>query len=325
MALTVVIRSGDSDTPASITFDAPRIVIGRGPGSEVLLPDPSVSLRHASIRQRGPDYVVIDEGSTNGTYVGPVRLSPQAPRVLGASDLVRVGRVWLEIRVEQAIPTANPQATTREIALGLVANAFAAQGETLAARVRIVQGNAIGKELLLTDFERTYVLGRAPECDLCLEEAHSSRRHLEVKRRGQHVIVRDLGTKNGSDLGGRRLPAGQEVPWLPGTPLVIGPTQLSLEDPLDLALKELEASADEPMRPDEPVDPPAAALAAPTVPAPKASSDAPLTTVPESSRPAESKPRKKGPLGLTEALVALLALTVLALSLLGLVWVLQSK
>lgn len=325
MALTVVIRSGDSETPASITFDAPRIVIGRGPGSEVLLPDPSVSLRHASIRQRGPDYVVIDEGSTNGTFVGPVRLSPQAPRVLGASDLVRVGRVWLEIRVEQAIPTTNPQATTREIALGLVASAFAAQGETLAARVRIVKGNAVGKELLLTEFERAYVLGRAPECDLCLEEAHSSRRHIEVKRRGQHVSVRDLGTKNGSDLGGKRLATGQEAPWLPGTPLVIGPTELSLEDPLELALKELEASADEPMRPDEPVEPPAGALAAPTVPAPKSTSDAPLTAVPESAAPSELPKKKKGGIGLPEAFVAVLALAVLALSLLGLVWVLHSK
>ena len=324
MALTVVVRSGDHPTPLKISLDAPRIVIGRGPGSEVLLPDPSVSLRHASIRQRGPDYVVIDEGSTNGTFVGPVRLSPQAPRVLGASDLVRVGRVWLEIRVEQAIPTANPQSTTREIALSLVASAFAAQGETLAARVRITKGNAEGKELLLSEFERTYVLGRAPECDLCLEEPHASRRHIEVKRRGQHVSLRDLGTKNGSDLGGKRLSAGQETPWIPGTILTIGPTELSLEDPLELALSELEASADEPMRPDESVDPPAGVLAAPTLPAPKSSSQAPLTDVPERSEPIEA-PKKKGPFGLTDAFVALLALVVLGLSLLGLAWVLHSN
>ena len=82
MALTVVVRSGDLKSQATITFDAPRIVIGRGDGCEIRLPDPSVSHRHASIRQRGTDYVVIDEGSSNGTFVGPVRLSPQAPRVV---------------------------------------------------------------------------------------------------------------------------------------------------------------------------------------------------------------------------------------------------
>ncbi|HMR74041.1 MAG TPA: FHA domain-containing protein, partial [Polyangiaceae bacterium] len=82
MALTIVIRSGDAKSPPKVTFDSPRVVGGRGEGCEVRLPDPSVSHRHASIRQRGTDYIVLDEGSTNGTFVGPVRLSPQAPRVL---------------------------------------------------------------------------------------------------------------------------------------------------------------------------------------------------------------------------------------------------
>src|SRR6187551_2095078 len=107
MALTVVVRSGDHPTPLKISLDAPRIVIGRGDGCEVRLPDASVSHRHASIRQRGADYIVLDEGSTNGTFVGPVRLSPQAPRVLINGDLIRIGRVWLEIVIEQVPPTQN--------------------------------------------------------------------------------------------------------------------------------------------------------------------------------------------------------------------------
>src|SRR5262245_64045048 len=119
MALTVVIRSGELKTPAAITFDAPRIVIGRGDGCEVRLPDPSVSHRHASIRQRGTDYIVVDEGSTNGTFVGPVRLSPQAPRVLRSGDQLRIGRIWLEVRIEHIVPSQNPQALTKEIALQL--------------------------------------------------------------------------------------------------------------------------------------------------------------------------------------------------------------
>src|SRR5215510_1087897 len=119
MALTIVIRSGDGQTPAAITFDAPRVVIGRGEGCEVRLPDPSVSHRHASIRQRGSEYIVMDEGSTNGTFVGPVRLAAQAPRVLRSGDLVRVGRVWLEVCIEQVPPTENAPLATCEMALAL--------------------------------------------------------------------------------------------------------------------------------------------------------------------------------------------------------------
>ena len=231
-------------------------MIGRGDGCEVRLPDPSVSHRHASIRQRGTDYVVIDEGSTNGTFVGPVRLSPQAPRVVRSGDLVRVGRIWLELKIEQAVPTNNPQLTTREIALSLVASALSAQGETAAATVRIEQGAGAGKELSLVDFERVYVVGRAPNADLVLGDEDASRRHVELLRRGQHVCVRDLGSKNGSELGGERLAPNKETPWPLGARLRIGETELSLSDPIVQALGELEATPDERMRPDDHVAPP---------------------------------------------------------------------
>ncbi len=325
MALTVVIRSGDSQTPAAITLDSPRVVIGRGDGCEIRLPDPSVSHRHASIRQRGTDYVVIDEGSSNGTFVGPVRLSAQAPRVLRHHDLIRVGRVWLEVRVEQAVPTANPQATTREIALGLVAAALSAQGEDVSARVRVLTGPDTGLELRMNDFERTYVVGRAPSADLSLSDNDASRRHVELLRRGQHVCVRDLGSKNGSALGDKKLEPNKETPWLPGAKLELGSTTLALTDPLLDALLELETSSDEPMRPDESVDPPLGVDAelSRAEPRPGAGTAAPLAEVPERAGP--PKAREPRGVGLADLLVGVLALVVLGLSLVGLAWVLRSR
>jgi pSer/pThr/pTyr-binding forkhead associated (FHA) protein len=138
MALTVVVRSGDHPIPLKISLDAPRIVIGRGEGCEIRLPDPSVSHRHASIRQRGSDYVVVDEGSTNGTFVGPVRLSPQAPRLVQSGELVRVGRIWLELTIEPVPVTDDAPMATREMALALVSSALAAQGEAATVRLLVV-------------------------------------------------------------------------------------------------------------------------------------------------------------------------------------------
>jgi pSer/pThr/pTyr-binding forkhead associated (FHA) protein len=325
MALTVVVRSGDALSPVAITFDAPRIVIGRGDGCEVRLPDPSVSHRHASIRQRGNDYVVVDEGSANGTFVGPVRLSPQAPRVLRPHDTLRVGRIWLEIRVEQAVPTANPQATTRELALSLVAGALRAQGEPVFARVRVENGPDEGRELALTEFERTYVLGRAPDADLTLLDGDASRRHVELVRRGQHVCVKDLGSKNGSELDGKRLEAGKETPWLPSAKLVIGGTSLGLDDPLLAALEELEATPDEAMPPDESIEPPPVTgdAPAPNLPPSTRAGAAPLVSVPEKAAAAEpSRPRAHRTV---DVVVALLALVVLTVSLFGIAWVLRAE
>src|SRR3954469_11308238 len=99
MAVTIVVRSGDEGaSELSLTLDSPRLVIGRGEGCDIRLPDPSVSHRHASLRQRGGEYVLYDENSTNGTFMDRVRLPPQTPRVVRSGERVRVGRVWLALR-----------------------------------------------------------------------------------------------------------------------------------------------------------------------------------------------------------------------------------
>src|ERR1039458_8652615 len=106
MALTLAVRCEDMGELPVIAFDLPRLIIGRGESCDLRLPDPSVSQHHVSIRQRGSDYIIIDEGSTNGTFVGPVRLAPQAPRVLRSGDSIRVGRIWIDVRLESASVTS---------------------------------------------------------------------------------------------------------------------------------------------------------------------------------------------------------------------------
>jgi pSer/pThr/pTyr-binding forkhead associated (FHA) protein len=317
MALTVVVRSGDLKTPAEISFDAPRVVIGRSPGCEVELPDPSVSHRHASIRQRGTDYVIVDEGSSNGTFVGPVRLSHQAPRVLRSGDLVRVGRIWLEVRIEQVPITQQQKLATREIALSLVASAITADGRPAGACVRVSAGPNAGATLIVSDAHRTYLVGRGPGLDLSLDDAELSRRHVEITRRGHELCVRDLRSKNGAALGETRLEPDKETPWPLGVPLKLGDTELVYDDPVRQALDELQRVSDERIPDHEPI---AAPVGAPPAPAKRAN---------ESVRPAPSRKPTPTPLGRpgvtgVDLAVGLLALAVLALSLVGLWWLFGS-
>ncbi len=179
------------------------IVIGRGDGCEIRLPDPSVSHRHASIRQRGTDYVVVDEGSSNGTFVGPVRLSPQAPRVVRSGDLIRVGRIWLELTTAQVLPTQNQGLITKRSRWHSWQAHSRPRGEPCAPRLFVTAGPDLGKELLLAEFERVYSIGRAPNADLVLTDDDASRRHVAVTRRGSQILVRDLGSKNGATHVGR--------------------------------------------------------------------------------------------------------------------------
>lgn len=321
MALTVIVRSGETSTPKSITFDAPRVVLGRGEGCEVRLPDASVSQRHASIRQRGTDYIIVDEGSTNGTFVGPVRLSPHAPRLLRSGELIRLGRIWLEVRVEQALATVNPHVATKELALALVAGAMAAQGESAAVRVSVLSGPDSGRELLLEDFDRPYVLGRGGKIDLDLKDEDASRRHVELVRRGDQLLVRDLGSKNGTLLGDKKVPENKGMPWPRGATLTVAGNVFVHHDPLADALRDLERAADERMSAEESVDPPRVDSAEPSAPpsiaAPEPGPAAPVAVVPARSRPVR---RVKRSWNTTDLLVGALALAVLVLSLLGLVW-----
>jgi pSer/pThr/pTyr-binding forkhead associated (FHA) protein len=333
MALTVVVRSSGAEAPPEISFDAPRVVIGRGDGCDVRLPDASVSHRHASIRQRGTEYILLDEGSTNGTFVGPVRLSAQAPRLLRSGELVRLGRIWIEVRIEHKPATQNPALATAQIALGLVQVALADQGESAWARLRVTEGPDQGREASLTHSDVPHAIGRGNDVALKLEDADASRRHVEVFRRGTELFVRDLGSKNGSRLGDRPLEPNKPVLWPESQPLWIGKDRITFEDPAREALAELERAADERMRDDDSVDPPPGksepdepSPSPPPDPEPRAQAAAeraaPIAQVPRvSDRPATSGKRWSG----TDVLVALLAIVVMALSLLGLMWLFRSQ
>src|SRR6266852_1311533 len=58
------------------------LTIGRTPGNQLVLAEPKVSSHHAEIRPQGQDYVIIDLGSTNGTFVNDQRLTSNVPSPL---------------------------------------------------------------------------------------------------------------------------------------------------------------------------------------------------------------------------------------------------
>jgi pSer/pThr/pTyr-binding forkhead associated (FHA) protein len=286
------------------------------------LPDPSVSHRHASIRQRGSDYVVVDEGSTNGTFVGPVRLSPQAPRVVRSGELVRVGRIWLELTVETVPLTDDVQLTTREIALSLVSSALAAQGEAAAAKLQVVSGPDQGKELALAELGRAYVIGRGPGLDLTLSDVDCSRRHVEVSRRGQSIWIKDLGSKNGAQLDDVALAPHKETPWPRGKLVKLGATELGYEDPVGEALVEIEASSDEKMRDADSVEPPTGVPASVSSVPPGEAGAAPIARVP---RAEPTSARRRGGFRTADLVIAVLAIVVLVASLVGIFWLSRMK
>lgn len=72
------------------------LTIGREPGRDVQIDfDPTVSRRHARLERQGDQWVLIDEGSRNGSFVNG---QPVQQRVIQAGDVLRFGNT--EMRVE---------------------------------------------------------------------------------------------------------------------------------------------------------------------------------------------------------------------------------
>jgi pSer/pThr/pTyr-binding forkhead associated (FHA) protein len=338
MPITLIVRlSGKNDASHKLTFDGTRVVIGRGEGCDLRLPDPSVSHRHASIRAKGPEYSVVDEGSTNGTFIGGVRLARAAPRVVKSGDLLRVGRVWVEVKIGELAATPDLGMATRDLALALVSQAMSALGDDVVPKVRVVEGPDLGAELALAEEGHVYVVGRGEKCDLLLSDPDASREHAQIVKRGATVLVRDLGARNGVFLGESAIAKGRDVPWRSPVMVRLAGTVLALDEPVARALVDLEAGDDEKVAPgEEPPAPPPSAPAPSTAdappsknkressPPPQPASAAPIASLGETTQPA-ARNKKKAGFSPTDALVVVGAIVVIALSALALVWLLRAS
>jgi ABC transport system ATP-binding/permease protein len=87
-------RSMDA-APTAMTR-IPEVLIGRSPECEIILEDPSVSRRHARIRQIGDQFALEDLGSLNGTYLDGMRVT--SPVWLTEGGLVEIGSFALMFR-----------------------------------------------------------------------------------------------------------------------------------------------------------------------------------------------------------------------------------
>ena len=89
-ALLVVKRGPNAGS--RFLLDQSTTSAGRHPESDIFLDDVTVSRRHAEFRREGGEFVVVDVGSLNGTYVNR---EPVDTAVLASGDEVQIGKFRL--------------------------------------------------------------------------------------------------------------------------------------------------------------------------------------------------------------------------------------
>ena len=139
-------------------------------------------------------WTLADVGSTHGTAVGSPgnKIRNQA---VGLDDVVFFG----EFSLEQGWPI-------RQLLTGRA-------GKLL--------------EELKLDKKRT-IVGRGPDCDIVLDHPSVSKQHAELVREGSRTYVRDLGSLNGTFVGGQPVSGQVYVP--PNSVIALGIFTLAITD-----------------------------------------------------------------------------------------------
>lgn len=156
-------------------------IIGRAPDCDIVLPNSSVSRRHAEIAYRADGYVLRDLGSANGTWVGLTRVAADEPQVVRDGELLRFGELFVTFELDdedQPMAGAPPRATA-------------------------VLAGPDGDVPLTNEVTS---LGRAPDNDVVVADPRASRLHAQIRRAGDGALyLRDMGSANGTIVNGARV------------------------------------------------------------------------------------------------------------------------
>jgi ABC-type multidrug transport system ATPase subunit/pSer/pThr/pTyr-binding forkhead associated (FHA) protein len=214
-----------------------HIVVGRDAArSSLVLAHGAVSGRHATVIV--DQHVVVDHGSTSGTWIAGKRLVPNEPTPFDPNGAIAFGPVpvpaglLMEIaqadggRVvppEEAPPALAP---TGAQAVSDVASPPARADAGAEGAAPHKHRTVIG-ELHLDALQTNSIsVGRTPDNRIVVSHPQVSARHAQIIKVGDQLFLEDRGSANGTYVRGQRLVPGQRVPIANGEKVFLGPMPL---------------------------------------------------------------------------------------------------
>lgn len=223
------------------------VLIGRSPSCDLRIEDPKISMRHAELKAPpstgGGTWALRDLMSTNGCSVDGKVVSPGGSSPLPSGGLVGLGPsvrlTFLEpaelhslfkpvvTKVLEALKAAGPPTTAPG-----ATPATGTAGSPVTARRDKDEPEMVARcdplPPTILPQSREIFVGRTPPIDIVLPHSSVSRRHATLTRQGMLVIVRDLGSANGTYIGVQRV-QGKAFVEPGGPPILIGPYEVRIE------------------------------------------------------------------------------------------------
>jgi len=169
------------------------LAIGRDPTCDIVVSSADVSRKHAVVAPSAEGYVLTDM-STNGVLVNGTRITAPAP--LGKGDVITIGTDEFRFHADAAAAAAE-----------------AAQKVVLATLEVTSSGPMKGKKfdvrLPLTH------LGRGAHNDVVIADESVSDSHAKLQKRESGWFVVDMGSTNGTYVGGKRIDGEKQLVGAP--------------------------------------------------------------------------------------------------------------
>ncbi len=171
------------------------LTIGRHPECGLTVDDAQVSALHCKLSIGPAGAILTDLGSSNGTFIGELRLKRDVGRPLGPDESARVGSHLLRVRAPRPgviIPTMVPSPSqSREAPQPTRYFVDVIEGAP-AQRVEIRAGAPLQ-------------IGRLPTAGIVVIDPQASGQHCELTLAGDALTLEDVGSRNGTFMGDRRL------------------------------------------------------------------------------------------------------------------------
>ncbi|QQR91219.1 MAG: FHA domain-containing protein [Myxococcales bacterium] len=239
-------NQGESASRLEYSFEQDRIVIGRGRGADVRLPQLCISIHHATLARQGEQFVIIDHNSTNGTWLNGARLHPMHPKVLCTGDLVTVGDFLLVFHNNQTGHALTNTEHSAEMARRIVRDILSTtQGRIPRPKLIFTQGPQQGRSVLLPAAPARLIVGRSEHCDIPLSDADAAREHLALLCKSEGYLAESLLEDGELNINGKLL---RERLLQHNDVLTVGKSSLRFEDAAEALIQELDGKEDQTLK-----------------------------------------------------------------------------
>ncbi len=202
-------------------FEESRIRIGRNEDNDLVLSSRACSRYHAEVVQEGTTYKIVDLGSSNGIQLGSRTLTEV---VLVDGRTVVVGEHELTFRLAD-------EASDKTVLIGRAESSMAGGAEPSPQKepsvLYLVYRRDGQAQSLKVVQGAEYVIGRAPDADLYIDDRKSSAHHALVFSRANRFSIRDTESSNGTKVNGKKI---DEAPLEAGDQIRIGDTVITVQE-----------------------------------------------------------------------------------------------